>query len=174
MKPAFSDETCKTHTQTKAEDGSKSPAVSSLRTRTCLLMASMRIATLTRGVCNPRWFELVSVTGFVYWYHGVLRTQRRVNPASVRILMEAASASLTVSFTDCIRFWALCTNISVAWSGKHWEAVRGEITGARGHKKVATHIFGVALALYFHFLQLLYYSSEENTGLLFNKTNHKF
>ncbi|KAG7236333.1 hypothetical protein INR49_001030 [Caranx melampygus] len=48
-------------------------------------------------------------------FQGVLRTQRRVNPASVRILMEAASASLTVSFTDCIRFWALWTSISVAW-----------------------------------------------------------
>lgn len=52
---------------------------------------------------------------FSYWYQGVFLTQWRVKPASVRILMEAASASLTVSFTDCIRFWALCTNISVAW-----------------------------------------------------------
>lgn len=61
---------------------------------------------------------LVPVDAFrPYWYQGVLRTQRRVNPASVRILMDAASASLTVSFTDCIRFWALWTNISVAWSG---------------------------------------------------------
>lgn len=49
-----------------------------------------------------------------YWYQGVFLTQWRVKPASVRILMEAASASLTVSFTDCIRFWALWTNISVA------------------------------------------------------------
>lgn len=32
--------------------------------------------------------------------------------------MEAASASLTVSFTDCIRFWALWTSISVACLGK--------------------------------------------------------
>lgn len=42
-----------------------------------------------------------------YWYQGVFLTQRRVNPASVRILIEAASASRTVSFTDCMRFWAL-------------------------------------------------------------------
>lgn len=41
---------------------------------------------------------------FSYWYQGVFRTQWRVKPASVRILMEAASASLTVSFTDCIKF----------------------------------------------------------------------
>lgn len=52
---------------------------------------------------------------FSYWYQGVFRTQWRVKPASVRILMEAASASLTVSFTDCIKFWALWTNISVAY-----------------------------------------------------------
>lgn len=51
---------------------------------------------------------------FSYWYQGVFRTQWRVKPASVRILMEAASASLTVSLTDCIKFWALWTNISVA------------------------------------------------------------
>lgn len=42
-----------------------------------------------------------------YWYQGVFLTQRSVNPASVRILIEAASASRTVSFTDCMRFWAL-------------------------------------------------------------------
>lgn len=57
----------------------------------------------------------MSATRYDYWYQGVFRTHRRVKPASVRILMEAASASLTVSFTDCIRFWALWTNISVAW-----------------------------------------------------------
>lgn len=39
-----------------------------------------------------------------YWYQGVFLTQRSVNPASVRILIEAASASRTVSFTDCMRF----------------------------------------------------------------------
>lgn len=50
----------------------------------------------------------------LYWYHGVFLTQRKVNPASVRILIEAASASRTVSLTDCMRFWALWTNISVA------------------------------------------------------------
>lgn len=38
-------------------------------------------------------------------------------PASVRILMLAASAARTVSFTDCIRFCALPTSMSVAsWS----------------------------------------------------------
>lgn len=57
----------------------------------------------------------MSATRYDHWYQGVFRTHRRVKPASVRILMEAASASLTVSFTDCIRFWALWTNISVAW-----------------------------------------------------------
>lgn len=35
-------------------------------------------------------------------------------PASVRILMEAASAAVTVCFTDCIRFCAFPTSISVA------------------------------------------------------------
>lgn len=74
----------------------------------CVLLVSWKLRVL-----------LVSVTRSVYWYQGVLRTQRRVQPASVRILIEAASASLTVSFTDCIRFWALWTNMSVAWSGKH-------------------------------------------------------
>lgn len=110
------------HTQTTVEGGSKSPAVSSLKKK-CLLVMSMHIL-LSLKVCaigaELRVF-LVSVPRFVYWYQGVLRTQRRVNPASVRILMEAASASLTVSFTDCIRFWALWTNMSVAWSGKHLE-----------------------------------------------------
>lgn len=74
-------------------------------------MMNIHVATLTPNMC----YHWEVVTSFVYWYQGVLRTQRRVNPASVRILMEAASASLTVSFTDCIRFWALWTNISVAW-----------------------------------------------------------
>jgi hypothetical protein len=38
-------------------------------------------------------------------------------PASVLILMEAASAAVTVCLTDCIKFCALPTNISVAsWS----------------------------------------------------------
>lgn len=61
-----------------------------------------------------------------YWYQGVFLTQWRVKPASVRILMEAASASLTVSFTDCIRFWALWTNISVAWGRIHLMTVKHE------------------------------------------------
>lgn len=72
------------------------------------------------GPCAVRWHLL-----WIYWgdkhievglgCQGVLRIQWRVKPASVRILMEAASASFTVSFTDCIRFWALWTNIFVAW-----------------------------------------------------------
>lgn len=62
----------------------------------------------SRGFCaNQVWPG-------AYWYQGVFLTQRSVNPASVRILIEAASASRTVSFTDCIRFWALWTSISVA------------------------------------------------------------
>lgn len=40
----------------------------------------------------------------LYWYHGLRRTQCMRMPASVRSLMEAASAARTVSFTDCIRF----------------------------------------------------------------------
>ena len=35
-------------------------------------------------------------------------------PASVLILMEAASAAVTVCFTDCIKFCAFPTSISVA------------------------------------------------------------
>lgn len=62
----------------------------------------------SRGFCGSQ------VQSGAYWYQGVFLTQRSVNPASVRILIEAASASRTVSFTDCIRFWALCTSISVA------------------------------------------------------------
>lgn len=62
------------------------------------------------GAC----FCVSQVQPGVYWYQGVFLTQRRVNPASVRILIEAASASRTVSFTDCMRFWALWTSISVA------------------------------------------------------------
>lgn len=69
-----------------------------------------------------------------YWYQGVFLTQWRVKPASVRILMEAASASLTVSFTDCIRFWALCTNISVAW-----ERERGACLNPR--LQLAVHLY---------------------------------
>ena len=80
----------------------------------------MSIATFTRGVLSELSLT-VSVSRLDYWYQGVLRTQRRVHPESVRILMEAASASLTVSFTDCIRFWALCTNMSVAWTRIHLE-----------------------------------------------------
>ena len=41
-----------------------------------------------------------------YWYQGERRTQRSWIPASVLILMLAASVARTVSFTDCIRFWA--------------------------------------------------------------------
>lgn len=73
--------------------------------------------TITGATATKSKVSLALVTSFIYWYQGVLRTHRRVHPESVRILMEAASASLTVSFTDCIRFWALWTNISVAWSG---------------------------------------------------------
>lgn len=52
-----------------------------------------------------------------YVYHGRLRTQRIVYPESTRILMDAPSAARTVSRTDCMRFWALPTSISVAsWS----------------------------------------------------------
>lgn len=53
-----------------------------------------------------------------YWYHGCLRTQRKFWLVwSDRILMLAPSAARTVSLTDCIRFWALPTSISVAsWS----------------------------------------------------------
>ena len=52
-----------------------------------------------------------------YWYQGERRTQRSWMPASVLILMLAASVARTVSFTDCIRFWALPTSMSVAsWS----------------------------------------------------------
>lgn len=98
-----------------------------------LLMMRMHIATFTRGVCHR-----FSVTGFVYWYQGVLRTQRSVHPASVRILMEAASASLTVSFTDCIRFWALWTNISVAWSGKHSEVKQSGVKWQQRWEKMKT------------------------------------
>ncbi len=110
------------HTQTTVEDGSKSPAVSSLKAK-CLLTMSMHILLLLRvyAIGAKLRVFLISVPRFIYWYQGVLRTQRRVNPASVRILMEAASASRTVSFTDCIRFWALWTSMSVAWSGKHLE-----------------------------------------------------
>lgn len=43
--------------------------------------------------------------------------------------MEAASASLTVSFTDCIRFWALWTNISVAW----WRRNSGMKENGKNH-----------------------------------------
>lgn len=50
----------------------------------------------------------------VYWYQGFLRTHRSFIPESVRILIEAASQARTVSFTDCIRFCALPTSISVA------------------------------------------------------------
>ena len=77
-------------------------------------------------------------TGMCYWYQGVLRTQRRVKPASVRILIEAASASLTVSLTDCIRFWALWTSISVAWmlEGESERAVKH--CGHWGSKGVET------------------------------------
>ena len=54
---------------------------------------------------------------FQYWYQGCFRIHLSLMPASVRILMEAASAAVTVCFTDCIRFWALPINISVAsWS----------------------------------------------------------
>lgn len=76
---------------------------------------TQQTAAETKGLCS---WSVVSwcQSRRLYWYQGVFRTQRRVNPASVRILMEAASASLTVSFTDCIRFWALWTSISVAWS----------------------------------------------------------
>lgn len=50
-------------------------------------------------------------------YQGLRLSQRIVQPESTRILMEAASAALTVSLTACIRFWAFPTNISVAsWS----------------------------------------------------------
>lgn len=54
-----------------------------------------------------RGFYASQVPPSTYWYQGVFLTQRSVNPASVRILIEAASASRTVSFTDCMRFWAL-------------------------------------------------------------------
>ena len=49
-----------------------------------------------------------------YWYQGCFLTHRSWIPASVRILIEAASAAVTVCFTDCIKFWALPTSISVA------------------------------------------------------------
>lgn len=66
------------------------------------------ILFFSRGFCTSQvWLG-------AYWYQGVFLTQRSVNPASVRILIEAASASLTVSFTDCMRFCALWTSISVA------------------------------------------------------------
>lgn len=66
----------------------------------------------SRGFCANQ------VPSGAYWYQGVFLTQRSVNPASVRILIEAASASRTVSFTDCMRFWALWTSISVACKGR--------------------------------------------------------
>ena len=53
----------------------------------------------------------------IYWYQGLRRIQCMRMPASVRNLIEAASAARTVSLTDCIKFWALPTNMSVAsWS----------------------------------------------------------
>lgn len=53
----------------------------------------------------------------IYVYHGRLRIQRMVYPESTRILIDAASAARTVSRTDCIKFCALPTSISVAsWS----------------------------------------------------------
>lgn len=52
-----------------------------------------------------------------YVYHGLFLIQRMLYPESTRILIEAASAARTVSLTDCMRFMALPTNISVAsWS----------------------------------------------------------
>lgn len=68
-------------------------------------------------VCFVR-YRVARLDSGDYWYHGVLRAQRSANPASVRILIDAASASLTVSFTDCIRFCALWTSISVACKGR--------------------------------------------------------
>ena len=49
-----------------------------------------------------------------YWYQGCFLTHLSWIPASVLILIEAASAAVTVCLTDCIRFWALPTSISVA------------------------------------------------------------
>lgn len=60
---------------------------------------------------------LENLTFFVYWYQGWDLTHLYLTPASVRILIEAASAARTVSLTDCIKFCAFPTSISVAsWS----------------------------------------------------------
>lgn len=64
---------------------------------------------------------------FVHAYQGFLRTQRSFIPASVRILIEAASQALTVSFTDCMRFWALPTSISVASRSSSDPAEKGDV-----------------------------------------------
>ena len=57
-----------------------------------------------------------------YVYQGRFLIQRIVYPESTRILIEAASAVLTVSFTACMRFCALPTSISVAsWSSSEPE-----------------------------------------------------
>ena len=47
-------------------------------------------------------------------YQGCFLTHFSLMPASVLIFIEAASAAVTVCFTDCIKFCALPTNISVA------------------------------------------------------------
>ena len=47
-------------------------------------------------------------------YQGCFLTHFNLIPASVLILMEAASAAVTVCFTDCIKFWAFPISISVA------------------------------------------------------------
>lgn len=49
-------------------------------------------------------------------YQGLRLTHLIEYPDCTLILMEAPSAALTVSRTDCIRFCALPTNISVASS----------------------------------------------------------
>lgn len=115
----------------------------------------MCIATFTwvcaiGASCTPPQWQ-----GLSYWYQGVLRTQRRVNPASVRILIEAASASLTVSLTDCIRFWALWTNISVAWTGEHLEVTRLRSNGKTSLVARAPGILVNHHRLYMYLLWLL-------------------
>ena len=48
-------------------------------------------------------------------------------PASVLILMEAASAAVTVCFTDCIKFCAFPTSISVASMSSSVPGIKNEL-----------------------------------------------
>lgn len=171
MKPAYLMLPAR-HTQTTAEDGSKSPVVSSLRKCTCLLIMIRHIATFTQGVCNR--CQVNNVASFGYQVC-LLIPGGLAHPAKGESCICADLDGGCFCLSDSLLHWLhqilgimdqhLCGLVTETFGN---EAVSCEITTVIGQKlsqvEVAVHIysntvpfqvlFWGTLPKYLHFLLL--------------------